>query len=204
MLYNRSFLVIRFVYGSGYLTFPTLLFSFWRHKRKEKGCFLVTWLLLLLSLGHTVQRVGSYFPDQGSNLCPLHCPCRVLTTGSSWEVPGRVFKDWQHWLCPDLDVLYFTSHLILVRVYFPTFQIQSWGWEKWSLLDKITHLQKFQSQDLNPGLTLKPMVLTRVFSCLTEGNELDLTYRSETKWKGDREKWKPTVWGFMLWLEYVG
>ena len=31
--------------------------------------------------GHTLRSVGSYFPDQGSNLHPLHWENRVLTTG---------------------------------------------------------------------------------------------------------------------------
>ena len=35
--------------------------------------------------GCTAQHAGSYFPDQGSNLCPLQSKCRVLTTGP----PGK-------------------------------------------------------------------------------------------------------------------
>ena len=33
----------------------------------------------------TTRHVGSYFPDQRSNLCPLHGTCKVLTT----ELPGK-------------------------------------------------------------------------------------------------------------------
>ena len=43
---------------------------------------------LYLFLGRTVWHVGSQFPDQGSNPCPLHWKCRVLTTGppgKSWN-----------------------------------------------------------------------------------------------------------------------
>ena len=32
-------------------------------------------------LGHAVQHVGSLFPNQGWNLCPLHWELAVLTTG---------------------------------------------------------------------------------------------------------------------------
>ena len=32
--------------------------------------------------------VGSLFPDQGSNLCPLHCKHRVLTIGSPGKSPN--------------------------------------------------------------------------------------------------------------------
>ena len=43
-------------------------------------------LLLLLFCRH----VGSEFPDQGSNLHPLHCKLRVLTTGPPGKSPGHV------------------------------------------------------------------------------------------------------------------
>ena len=35
---------------------------------------------LFLFLGHTLWHIGSYFPDQGSNPCPLHWKYRILTT----------------------------------------------------------------------------------------------------------------------------
>ena len=38
-----------------------------------------------LFICRTLQQVGSYFPDQGSNPCPLHWERRVLTTGP----PGK-------------------------------------------------------------------------------------------------------------------
>ena len=183
---------------------PNIVILILKTQKEGEGLFFSYLITIITIIRLHSAACGILLPWPGIKPMPPALSVQSLNHWITREVPGRVFKDWQHWLCPDLDVLYFTSHLILIRVYFPTFQIQSWGWEKWSLLDKITHLQKFQSQDLNPGLTLKPMVLTRVFSCLTEGNELDLTYRSGTKWKGDKEKWKPTVWGFMLWLEYVG
>ena len=33
--------------------------------------------------GHTAQHIGSYIPDQGSNLCPLHWKHEILTTRPS-------------------------------------------------------------------------------------------------------------------------
>ena len=46
--------------------------------------FLATPLLFFFT-SHTVRHKGSYFPNQGSNLCPLYWKHRVLTTGR--EVP---------------------------------------------------------------------------------------------------------------------
>ena len=37
--------------------------------------------LFLRGRGCTMQHVGSWFPDQGWNLCTLHLKCGVLTTG---------------------------------------------------------------------------------------------------------------------------
>ena len=39
----------------------------------------------LFFFGHAMQHVGSYFPNQGSNLCPLQWKRGVLTT----ELPGK-------------------------------------------------------------------------------------------------------------------
>ena len=38
--------------------------------------------------GRSAWHVESYFPDQGSNLHPLHWKCQVLTTG----LPGKSLK----------------------------------------------------------------------------------------------------------------
>ena len=81
-------------------------------KQKEgEGWFLITLLLLLLlSLGHTVQPVGSYFPDQGSDLCPLHCQCGVLTTGSPGKSQEEILKiDNTDFV---LTSMFYISHLI--------------------------------------------------------------------------------------------
>ena len=40
---------------------------------------------ILFCFGHIVQNMGSYLPNQGSNLCPLLWKLRVLTT----EPPGK-------------------------------------------------------------------------------------------------------------------
>ena len=45
-----------------------------------------------LFFGCAAQHVGSYFPDQGSNLCPLQWKCRVLTTGLPGNSPATF--DW--------------------------------------------------------------------------------------------------------------
>ena len=42
---------------------------------------------LFLFFGCTIQQVGSYFPNQGLNLCPLHCKHGVLTTGPPGKSP---------------------------------------------------------------------------------------------------------------------
>ena len=44
--------------------------------------------LFIYLFGRAVQHVGSQFPDQGLNLCPLHWKHGVLTTG----LPGK-FRD---------------------------------------------------------------------------------------------------------------
>ena len=45
---------------------------------------LKLFIYVFLFLGHTLWHIGSYFPDQGSNPCPLHWKYRILTTS---EVP---------------------------------------------------------------------------------------------------------------------
>ena len=62
--------------------FPPLLMYDWQ----IKNFYIFTW---------PHRHVESWFPDQESNLCPLHWKCRVLTTGSpeksciihSWKTP---------------------------------------------------------------------------------------------------------------------
>ena len=48
-------------------------------------CYTLCWLiskgLYFFFFLAILQNVGSWFPDQGSNLCPLHCKSGVLTTG---------------------------------------------------------------------------------------------------------------------------
>ena len=47
---------------------------------------LISWLTVLCFIfftGCTMQHVGYYFPDQGSNSHPLHWKHRILTTGPS-------------------------------------------------------------------------------------------------------------------------
>ena len=41
--------------------------------------------------GHTLLHAGSQFPDQGSNLCPLHWEHRVLTTGPPGKSQSQTF-----------------------------------------------------------------------------------------------------------------
>ena len=53
----------------------------------SKRQFLV-WFILGL-FGQAMWHVGSYFPDQGLNPCPLQWRSRVLTTG----LPGRTLGD---------------------------------------------------------------------------------------------------------------
>ena len=50
---------------------------------KKRGCFY-----FIFFFGHTTQHSGSYFPNQGSILCPLQWRCRVWTTGP----PGKSQK----------------------------------------------------------------------------------------------------------------
>ena len=44
-----------------------------------------------LLFGHTVQHMGSYFPNQASNPCPLQWKCSVLTTGPPRKSPCLLF-----------------------------------------------------------------------------------------------------------------
>ena len=46
---------------------------------------LVFIIIIFFSFGHTTSHVGSQFPNQGSNPCPLKWKCRVLTSG----LPGK-------------------------------------------------------------------------------------------------------------------
>ena len=45
----------------------------------------------LFCFGHATRYAGSYFPDQGSNLCPLQWKYGVLTTGPPGKSHGQVF-----------------------------------------------------------------------------------------------------------------
>ena len=56
-----------------YIIFSTLLFIY---------LFIFKFYYIF---GHTVWHAWSYFPDQGSNPCPLQWTCRILTTG----LPGN-------------------------------------------------------------------------------------------------------------------
>ena len=52
--------------------------------------------LFLSFFGHTMQHLGSLFPNQGLNSCPLHWKCRILNHWTTREVP--------HWsLLPPLS-----------------------------------------------------------------------------------------------------
>ena len=46
-------------------------------------------LIYLLAMLYGMRDLSS--PDQGSNLCPLHCKHRVLTTGSPRKSPNGMF-----------------------------------------------------------------------------------------------------------------
>ena len=51
--------------------------------------------------GHTAQHIGSYIPDQGSNLCPLHWKQEILTTRPSGksQIPEILcYKDSQPYI----------------------------------------------------------------------------------------------------------
>ena len=54
----------------------------------------ISWefLILLLLFRHTERHVGSYFPDQGKNLCPLQWKYGILTTGLPQKSLMRIFK----------------------------------------------------------------------------------------------------------------
>lgn len=65
-----------------------------------------------------------------------------------------------------------------MRVYFPSFQVQKLRLRELKYIGNgrlSIKKKKNQSQDLKPGLTLKPMSLTKVLPCLIEGNELNPT-----------------------------
>ena len=47
--------------------------------------------LLFSFFGCAKQHVGSWFPDQGLNLCPPHWKNGVPTTGKASKVPGTGF-----------------------------------------------------------------------------------------------------------------
>ena len=57
-------------------------------------CPYSKWLDIVIYLftGCTMQHVGSQFPDQGLNPCPLHWKPRVLTTGPPEKSPILVFE----------------------------------------------------------------------------------------------------------------
>ena len=58
------------------LTYNRQVWDFWK-------------FILFIYLGCTTRHVGSQFPDQGSDLCPLQWKLRVLTT----ELPGKSLKE---------------------------------------------------------------------------------------------------------------
>ena len=61
-------------------------------------------LRLICLFGHTAQLVVSYFPDQGSNLCPLQWKLSILTTGPPGRFQSFLIKrsiwTWWHLWCP--------------------------------------------------------------------------------------------------------
>ena len=48
-----------------------------------------SYLFIYIFFGRTTQHVGSWFPDQGSNPCPVQWKCRVLTTGPPGKSPSE-------------------------------------------------------------------------------------------------------------------
>ena len=60
--------------------------SIWRESEIKLFC------QLFFCFSYTSQHVGSYFPDQGLNPCPLQWKCKVLTTGPPGKFPVNAHR----------------------------------------------------------------------------------------------------------------
>ena len=63
--------------------------------------------------GHAIHHVGSYFPDQGSNRCPVQWKHRLLTTGLPGNSQERIIFV-RHLLCTNYSTKINVNRLYLL------------------------------------------------------------------------------------------